>query len=106
LGEVLEAAFDYRGDVTLTLDSGEELAGYIFNRIDDGDDSLVEIFPQDSADRVQLFYRDIRAICFSGRDTASGKSWETWMAKYNSQKAARERGEDVDTIQIEPESLD
>ena len=102
LREVLEAAFDYRGDVTLLLDNGDEVHGYIFNRKDDGDDSLIEVFPRESTERIQVYYRDIRAIHFSGKDTASGKSWETWVAKYNEQKAARERGEDVGTIQIEP----
>ena len=28
----LEKAFDYRGDVTLTLKSGEKIEAYIFNR--------------------------------------------------------------------------
>ncbi|MGH7426136.1 MAG: hypothetical protein ACREJP_08205, partial [Candidatus Methylomirabilales bacterium] len=32
LQEVIEAAFDYRGDVTLTLRDGTRIEGYIFNR--------------------------------------------------------------------------
>ncbi|MEK6603982.1 MAG: hypothetical protein AABY69_06210, partial [Nitrospirota bacterium] len=31
-GQAIEVAFDYRGDVTLELASGETVAGYIFNR--------------------------------------------------------------------------
>ena len=32
LCKALESAFDYRGDVTLTLKSGETVVGYIFDR--------------------------------------------------------------------------
>ena len=32
LNDALEKAFDYRGDVTLTLKSGERIEAYIFNR--------------------------------------------------------------------------
>ena len=32
LRQALEKAFDYRGDVTLTLKSGEKIEAYIFNR--------------------------------------------------------------------------
>jgi hypothetical protein len=30
--EALEKAFDYRGDLTLTLKSGQKIEGYIFDR--------------------------------------------------------------------------
>ncbi len=32
LRQALEKAFDYRGDVTMTLKSGERIEAYIFNR--------------------------------------------------------------------------
>ena len=32
LAEGIEQAFDYRGDVTITLGSGERLEGYLFDR--------------------------------------------------------------------------
>ena len=31
-----------------------------------------------------------RALAFTGRDTAAGKSWEAWMKKYAEKKAAGE----------------
>src|SRR6266700_1762221 len=34
--EALEKAFDYRGDVTLTLKTSEKVEGYIFDRKNDG----------------------------------------------------------------------
>lgn len=106
LKEVLDAAFDYRGDVTLTVAGGDDVVGYIFNRVDELDEPYVEVFPKDSTNRQKILYRDILGLFFSGKDTASGKSWETWVKKYEAEKAARERGEDVGPIQIEPEALD
>ena len=32
LAEAVEQAFDYRGDVTVTLKNGERVEGYIFDR--------------------------------------------------------------------------
>lgn len=103
--EALEAAFDYRGDVTIQLADGEEICGYIFNRNKDSGDPYLDLLPQDSDARRRILYKDIGEIYFSGRDTASGKSWETWVEHHNKKKAARECGEDVGTIGLEPEPL-
>ena len=32
VGEVVDRAFDYRGDVTVVTASGGELVGYVYNR--------------------------------------------------------------------------
>ncbi len=45
LAEAIELAFDYRGDVTLELTSGESLVGYLFNRDAAGSDPWIELFP-------------------------------------------------------------
>ncbi|MBK8278360.1 MAG: hypothetical protein IPK92_21715 [Nitrospira sp.] len=42
--EAVELAFDYRGDVTVVLRSGESVAGYIYNRHISADDSYLELF--------------------------------------------------------------
>lgn len=86
--EAINLAFDYRGDVTLTLRSGESVAGYIFNRQGTGADPYLELFPVDRQDHRRLSYRDIVAIAFTGEDTASGKSWETWVSKKESERRA------------------
>ena len=46
-------------------------------------------------------YNEIARLEFTGRDTAAGKSFETWVRKYREKKAAGEKN-----IQIEPEKLD
>ena len=88
LTEAVELAFDYRGDVTVSLKSGESLSGYLFNRQVKGSESYLEVFPSDSSDTRQIRYDQIAAIAFTGEDTATGKSWETWIAKKDSERRA------------------
>jgi len=86
LTEAVELAFDYRGDVTVSLKSGGSISGYLFNRQVSGSDSYLEIFPSDSSETRRIRYDQIAAIAFTGEDTATGKSWETWVAKKDSER--------------------
>jgi transcriptional antiterminator Rof (Rho-off) len=88
LAEAVELAFDYRGDVTVSLKSGKSLNGYLFNRQVNGSDSYLELFPSDSSDARHIRYDQIAAIAFTGEDTATGKSWENWIAKKDSERRA------------------
>jgi hypothetical protein len=99
----LEKAFDYRGDVTLTLKDGRQVSGYIFDRRTGSSlqDSAVRVIPSTERTKLTIPYSDIAALAFTGRDTAAGKSFEAWVKKYWEKKAAGETG-----IAIEPESLD
>jgi hypothetical protein len=100
----LEKAFDYRGDLTLTLKDGQKIEGYVFDRKLKGsslDDCIVRVMPKGSADRVSIRYSEIAALAFSGRDTAEGKSFAAWVKKYNQRKAAGEKN-----IGIDPEPLE
>ena len=103
--DALEKAFDYRGDVTLTLRSGEVVEGYVYDRRQGKTlaDSMVRVMPSKSEDRSRrsIPYAEIAAVHFSGRDTAAGKSFDAWVKKYWEKKAAGEKN-----IQIEPERLD
>jgi transcriptional antiterminator Rof (Rho-off) len=88
LAEAVELAFDYRGDVTVSLKSGESLFGYLFNRQVSGPESYLEVFPSDSAEARRIRYDQIATIAFTGEDTATGKSWEAWIAKKDSERRA------------------
>jgi hypothetical protein len=103
LRAALEKAFDYRGDVTISKKDGSAVEGYIFDRRPGRGlaDSMVRLFPKDSEEKVAVRYDEIAGLKFSGRDTAAGKSWETWLKKYQEKKAAGEKN-----IGIEPEKLD
>jgi hypothetical protein len=90
LREALEKAFDYRGDVTITQKDGTKIEGYIFDRVAGStlSSSFVRVLPKSGADRVKIPYAEIRALAFTGRDTAAGKSWEAWVKKYWEKKEA------------------
>ena len=88
LAEAVELAFDYRGDVTLELTSGEVLAGYLFNRHAKDNPPTMEFFPEDSPAPRVIAYDAIASIAFTGEDTASGKSWEAWVSKKESERRA------------------
>ena len=99
----LEKAFDYRGDVSITLKSGEKMEGYIFDRRTGKSlaDSAVRLYPKSGTAKLSISYSDIAALAFTGKDTAAGKSWETWMNKYREKKAAGEKN-----IGLHPEALE
>ena len=86
--EAVELAFDYRGDVTLTLRSGESVIGYIYNRHVAARDSYLELFPVNCPEAQHIPYSDITSIAFTGEDTANGKSWEGWGSKKESERRA------------------
>ncbi len=95
LAEAVELAFDYRGDVTLALKSGEQVVGYIFNRVAAGPKPLLELFPPSGGQR-KVLYAEIASIAFSGEDTASGKSWEAWATKKESERRAESERAEAD----------
>jgi len=86
--QAVEIAFDYRGDVTLELGSGETITGYIFNRNSAASPPALQLFPKDQPGTRVIPYADVMAIAFTGEDTASGKSWETWVKKKESERKA------------------
>ena len=112
LRAALEKAFDYRGDVTITLKNGSKVEGYIFDRRNGAAlrDSFVRVIPVDhsavadnkvSSQKLSIAYSEIAALAFTGRDTAAGKSWEAWVRKYWQKKAAGEKA-----IALHPDKLD
>ncbi len=86
LAEAVERAFDYRGDITLELSTGPSVEGYLFNRDSTGPRPHVQFFPKNESGVREIAYDEILAIAFSGEDTASGRSWEAWIAKKESQR--------------------
>jgi hypothetical protein len=103
LRQALEKALDYRGDVTLTLKSGDRIEAYIFNRLTGSAlaDSFVQYFTPSANDKRKVSYAEIARIEFSGKDRAAGKHWEDWVKKYNEKKAAGEKN-----IALVPEALE
>lgn len=101
--EALSHAVDYRGDIMLTLKPDHNrIVGYLFDRQlrEDESKSVIRIIPSDGTEKKTVLISDISRIKFSGKDTASGKSFETWMKKYTEKKLAGREAS------IESESLD
>jgi hypothetical protein len=100
---VIEKAFDYRGDVTISRKDGSQLTGYLFDRRIGATlaGSVVRLMLAGSTERPAIAYSEIAAIAFTGRDTAAGKSYEAWVKKYWEKRAHGEKN-----ISIEPEALE
>jgi hypothetical protein len=99
----LGKALDYRGDVTLTLKSGERIEAFIFN-CQTGPalaDSYVQYFTPSAPEKRKVSYAEIARMEFSGKDRAAGKHWEDWVKAYNEKKAAGEKN-----IALVPEALE
>jgi hypothetical protein len=99
----LGKALDYRGDVTLTLKSGERIEAFIFNCQTGSTlaDSYVQYFTPSAPEKRKVSYAEIARMEFSGKDRAAGKHWEAWVQKYNEKKAAGEKN-----IALVPEALE
>ncbi len=99
----LEKAFDYRGDITLTLTDGSRVDGYIFDRRTGRSlaDSYVRLYPVNSPEKIAVPYAQIARLEFSGKDRAAGKHWEAWVQQYEQKKAAGEKN-----IGLHPDKLD
>ncbi len=102
--DAFDKAFDVRGDLTITLKTGDTIEGYVFDRRAESADlseCTVRLFPKNSPDKMSIRYSDIAALSFTGKDSAAGKSFEAWVKKYNEKKAAGEKN-----IGIDAEPLD
>jgi hopanoid biosynthesis associated radical SAM protein HpnH len=74
----LRAAFDYRGDVTLTLRGGDQVEGFVTNVSDR------EIFIWEKAARSArpIAIDWIHQVALTGRDPAAGRAWQTWVEQH------------------------
>jgi hypothetical protein len=95
LRRAIELAFDYRGDVTIALRpgagaAGGQVVGYVFDRrlLESAAESFIRVIPADGSPRVTIHLPEIASLSFTGRDTAAGKSFETWVKKYIEKKRA------------------
>ena len=74
----IEAAFDYRGHVTITLKHGERVVGYVYNRqfVDPKlqEPAFIEIFLAGSGDSQKLAIEAIHAVELTGKNYAATDS--------------------------------
>ena len=92
LQEVVEFAFDYRGNTTVVKGDGSEIVGYIFNRNSEAPEPFIQLFDERGDGPFNIPYRDIATIKFTGKDTAAGKSYAAWLARKQAEQAGRASG--------------
>lgn len=97
----LRELIDFRGDITMTLKTGSEREGYLFNITE----TTAEFYPKDAPGKACVLIEEIKSVRKSGKDCAEGKSWENWVTKYKTKKEAQARGEKISDIEPKAEVL-
>jgi hypothetical protein len=87
LAQIIDLAFDYRGNTTVVKTDGTEVDGYIFNRKADVPEPFVQMFDAAGAGPFKIPYAEIRTIKFTGKDTAAGNSYGAWLRRKEQEKA-------------------
>ena len=91
LAAAMLLAMEYRGDVSFTLvDGGRVVEGYVYD-LRNGDPPLVRMLVKDSEERLAVPLDGIARLEVTGRDTAAGKSFESWVKRYVEKKLAGEK---------------
>jgi len=87
LAEVIDFAFDYRGNTTIVKTDGTEVVGYLFNRNTLVPQPFIQFFDEKGDGPFTVPYSDIANIKFTGKDTATGNSWKAWLERKERDKA-------------------
>jgi hypothetical protein len=87
----IEAAYDYRGHVTVHLNDGSKVEGFLYNRqfpepLFKGD-PFIDLFLKGSGDARRLPLSSLRSIELTGEDCAAGKSYEDYLKKKQAQQS-------------------
>lgn len=82
----LEKAFDYRGDVTLDMQDGSTVEGFLFNFDTKASEPFVELYLKDVPAPSRIPLSKVKDVRLTGEDMAAGKSWEDWQAKREREK--------------------
>ena len=89
LAEVVEFAFDYRGNTTVVKTDGTELVGYLFNRNASAPQPFIQMFDEAGDGPITIPYAEVATIKFTGKDTAGGNSWKAWVERREREKAEK-----------------
>ncbi len=78
---LVERAFQYRGDVTVESVDGQPVTGYLFNRNARCSEPFVQVFETSTGSEITILYRAITQIRLTGRDTASARHLEDFRRR-------------------------
>jgi hypothetical protein len=87
LSDVIDRAFDYRGNVTVHRQDGSVIVGYLFNRNAQVAAPYIQMFDADGSGPFSILYAEIQAISFTGKDPAAGNSYTAWLERKAAAKA-------------------
>ena len=73
IGKQIDAAFDYRGHVTVTFKDGGTIVGYLFNRelSPMKGEAYIEIIPKDTDERRRFPASEVKSVAITGKDFAA-----------------------------------
>lgn len=86
IGQVIDEAFHYRGNVTVVKKDGSKEIGYLANRDISSRKPFVHLFDEAGNGPIRILYADIQNINFTGKDTAAGQSWDAWVKRRDKQR--------------------
>jgi len=98
--DAIAALAGYRGDLALTMRDGSTVEGFVFDLREGAAGATVHLLPSDGGARRTIAGSEVVSVAPSGRDPASGRSWEAWIRRYAERKLAGE------AASIESESLE
>ena len=85
LQKQIEAAYDFRGHVTITFKTGAVLEGFIFNRQFENpklaQDNFIEVMLKGTAEGKRFSISELDSVSLTGEDCAAGKSYEDYLKK-------------------------
>ena len=69
----IDAAFDFRGHVTVSLADGRKIEGFLFNRelAPTKGEPYIEVIPKDSEERLRFPAESVSGVTLSGKDFAA-----------------------------------
>ncbi|MBI4424516.1 MAG: hypothetical protein HY554_12350 [Elusimicrobia bacterium] len=81
----VEAAFDFRGHVTIAFKSGETVEGFLFNREYanplTAEENYIDVILKDSDQRRRYPIAALESVRLTGADHAAGNSFEDYLKK-------------------------
>ena len=83
--ESFQAAFDYRGDVTLEFREGGSIEGFVANL----KEKELELWNRGQVSTERIALDRIQRVSFTGRDTADGRTFQTWQKKREAEATAQ-----------------
>ena len=87
LAEIIDKAFDYRGNVTVQRRDGSAIIGYVFNRDAEAAEPYLQMYDTEGGGPFRIPYAAVGAIRFTGKDPAAGNSYAAWLERRAAAKA-------------------